>query len=173
MKTKSIQMILAVLTSTVAFAKPPRNPEKPPPPMIPPLFAVIDTDKNGVLSEKEIQAAADAILKLDQNGDHEVSLEEIHLPPPPPIDGHEAPQNPPHGKRPPPPVIAALDVDQDGTISVEEMKNAPESLKALDHNHDGQLTPDELHPPPPHYEQDEQGPPPEDSPQSGADAPAE
>lgn len=44
------------------------------------------------------------------------------------------------------PVVVALDTDGDGTISAAEMANAAASLKKLDKNGDGQLTPDELRP---------------------------
>jgi len=54
---------------------------------------------------------------------------------------------PPH--RPPPPIIAALDLNHDGVISADEIAKAAESLKKLDKNGDGQLTPDELRPPRP------------------------
>lgn len=76
--------------------------------------------------------------------------------PPEPPAGDQ--QNPPPGQggqqghrehRPPPPIIAALDLDGDGIISADEIDKAPESLKKLDKNSDGQLTPDELHPPRP------------------------
>ncbi|MGZ4984165.1 MAG: hypothetical protein ACXV9Q_08695, partial [Chthoniobacterales bacterium] len=49
--------------------------------------------------------------------------------------------------RPPPPIIEALDLNHDGIISADEIAKAPESLKKLDKNGDGQLTPDELRPP--------------------------
>ena len=57
------------------------------------------------------------------------------------------PDGPPH--RPPPPIIAALDLNHDGIISADEIAKASESLKKLDKNGDGQLTPDELRPPRP------------------------
>ena len=57
------------------------------------------------------------------------------------------PDGPPH--RPPPPIIAALDLNHDGVISADEIAKAAESLKKLDRNGDGQLTPDELRPPRP------------------------
>jgi Ca2+-binding EF-hand superfamily protein len=47
---------------------------------------------------------------------------------------------------PPSPVIAALDTDKDGTISAEEIEKAVASLKTLDKNNDGKLTPEELRP---------------------------
>lgn len=54
------------------------------------------------------------------------------------------PDGPPH--RPPPPIITALDLNHDGVISADEIAKAVESLKKLDKNGDGQLTPDELRP---------------------------
>ena len=44
------------------------------------------------------------------------------------------------------PVVAALDLDGDGTISTEEAAQATASLKKLDKNGDGKLTEDELRP---------------------------
>jgi len=58
------------------------------------------------------------------------------------------PMGPPPGQRPPPPVIAALDTNKDGVISASEIANASDALKSLDKNGDGQLTQDELRPPP-------------------------
>jgi len=52
--------------------------------------------------------------------------------------------------RPPPcPIVVSLDANHDRVISAEEMQNAPQTLKSLDRNGDGQLTPDEFAPPPP------------------------
>ena len=46
------------------------------------------------------------------------------------------------------PVLAALDSNHDGEISADEILNAPAALLALDKNRDGQLTEGELLPPP-------------------------
>ncbi len=46
-----------------------------------------------------------------------------------------------------PPLIKALDADADGTIDAAELAKAAESLKKLDKNGDGKLTPDEYRPP--------------------------
>ena len=54
---------------------------------------------------------------------------------------------PPGGKghRPPPsPVITALDLNHDGVLDADEIAKAPVSLKTLDKNGDGKLTPDEF-----------------------------
>ena len=45
--------------------------------------------------------------------------------------------------------MEALDTNHDGILSAEEIANASASLKTLDKNGDGQLTEDELRPPPP------------------------
>lgn len=44
------------------------------------------------------------------------------------------------------PIIAAIDADQDGTISKEEIDNAAAALRKLDKNGDGKLTFDEMRP---------------------------
>jgi Ca2+-binding EF-hand superfamily protein len=46
------------------------------------------------------------------------------------------------------PLIAALDTDEDGEISAEEIKNAVEALKKLDKNEDGKLSREEFMPMP-------------------------
>ena len=76
----------------------------------------------------------------------------------PPLPQRDAvrtlPDRPPGGpgraEHPPmPPIIAALDKNHDGVISEDEIASAAESLRTLDKNHDGKLTLDELMPPPP------------------------
>jgi Ca2+-binding EF-hand superfamily protein len=62
------------------------------------------------------------------------------------------PQDQPPRMRPPmrpSPIVEALDTDHDGIISAAEIAAAPDSLKKLDKNGDGQLTPDEYHGAPP------------------------
>lgn len=44
-------------------------------------------------------------------------------------------------------VLQALDLDHDGALSPQEIQAAPASLRALDRNGDGELTPDEMEPP--------------------------
>ena len=46
------------------------------------------------------------------------------------------------------PVLAALDADHDGEISADEIKNSSAALRTLDQNRDGRLTPDEVLPGP-------------------------
>lgn len=154
MKTLRFQWILALAASVTASAQPPepRGDRRPPP--VPLFFAVFDTNHDRVLSDDEIEAASGALGKMDRNGDGQITLDELRMPPP--------------GRPPVPPVIAALDADKDGTISAEELENSPESLKRLDRNGDGALSPEELRPkgPPPRADgqggvERPQGPPPE------------
>jgi hypothetical protein len=126
--------------------------------MGPPLLVVIDTNHDGVISAEEIHNAGAVLESLDKNRDGKITEEELRPPAPPEGQPQGQPNGePPPGSRegmfpnPPPPVIEALDVDHDGTISAEELKKAPESLKHLDMDGDGALSPEELRP---------QGPPP-------------
>ncbi len=147
-------MALALAACIAATAQPPRQRDDRRPPPIPPVFAILDTDHDRVLSAEEIEAAAGILSARDKNGDGEVSVEELLMPPPrdrKPPRKPEIPRDPPPNKPPVPPVIAALDVDHDGTVSAEELAGAPESMKVLDKNSDGELSPEELRPfgPPP------------------------
>jgi hypothetical protein len=56
------------------------------------------------------------------------------------------------------PIIAALDTDGDGVISADEIEKAAASLRKLDKNGDGQLTPDEYRPKPPKRDGPQGGP---------------
>ncbi len=58
------------------------------------------------------------------------------------------------GGFPPNPIMEALDKNHDGVLSAEEIRNAPAALKTLDKNGDGQLTMDELRPPRPPQRED-------------------
>jgi hypothetical protein len=72
-----------------------------------------------------------------------------HRPPP---DGHAGammggPEMKRHHPMPMPwPLMSALDTNRDGIIDANEIANASTSLKMLDKNGDGRLTPDELRP---------------------------
>jgi len=160
MKLLKIPMFLVMLAaaSSYASARPPSkkaDAQAPPPP--PPWFGMIDKDRDGVLSAVEIQAASEAILKLDADHNGEVTVEETHMPPPKEGDKPEPPDSKNHAMppRPVPPMVKALDTNGDGSLSPEEMTQAPESLKILDKDQDGALSPEELRPegPPPPSEE--------------------
>ena len=167
MKTYSMQWIIALAASVTASAQPPQPSGDRRPPPVPPIIAVFDTDRDRVISAAEIEAAGEALAKLDKDGDGRITLEEIHTPPDgkPRGDKPGRPGGPPPGDRPAPPLIKALDADADGTISASELAGAPESLKSLDQNGDGELSPEEIRPqgPPP----GRGGPPPHDGPPDG------
>lgn len=154
MKSLRLQWIIALAASLTVTARPPQGPQgrggPPPLPPIPPLFAIFDTDRNQELSAEEIAAAAEALGKLDRNRDGEVSLQETFMPPPEQRKPRNKP-NPenrpaPPDKRPVPPLIDALDLNKDGTITADELASAPESLKTLDKDGDGALSPAEIRP---------------------------
>lgn len=126
----------------------------PPPP--PRIVRVLDGDHNRVISAEEIANAASALQTLDTNGDGLISRPEMGPPPPPKKSEQKAKakareEGKPTTQRPRPkdPLIAALDADQDKSLSAEEVANAPAALAGLDKNADGQLTPKEFAPPPP------------------------
>lgn len=143
MKTITIHLSLALLAGAVATAREQGGDGGHRPP---PILAIFDEDRDGVVSAEEIENAVEALGKLDRDGDGEITMEETRPPRP---DGDDD-QGSPAGKMPPP-VIAALDTDKDGTLSAEELEAAPESLLELDANGDGEISPEELHPhgPPP------------------------
>jgi hypothetical protein len=116
-----------------------------------PIVRVLDADKDGTISASEIANSSAAILTLDSNGDGKITKDDA---PVPPADAPQRPADaptPPDGARPHPndPIMLALDANGDGELSAAEIANAPTSLKALDTNKDGALTPDEYRPLPP------------------------
>lgn len=160
-------LALAASVATVTAQPPQGRMERRPPP-VPPVFAALDKDHDQVLSAEEIEAASDILGALDKNGDGEITLAEFHMPPPngrKPRKGDKDPENPPPNRPPVPPVINALDTDHDGFVSAGEIEDAAESLKTLDKDGDGSLSPEELRPhgPPPGQRPD--GPPPGDEPE--------
>ncbi len=115
-----------------------------------PLFQALDTDKNGIISAAEIANAGISLKALDDNGDGDLSYQELR--PVPPVNasaraaGAEGRGLRPRGTVP---AMLALDANNDGELSATEIANAVASLKALDTNGDGKLTRDELRPLPP------------------------
>jgi hypothetical protein len=161
--------------------------QQPPPQAPSPLLHVLDTDDDGIISAAEIDNSPDSLAKLDKNKDGKLTKEEFAPLPPdgqppgdrpktrnttsdknlpaepfpgqrPPGDGQPKP-GPRDGAAPkmgandgsnnnqnhpkPPPLIGALDANHDGVISADEIANAPKALATLDKNNDGQLGPRE------------------------------
>jgi len=76
--------------------------------------------------------------------------------------GREGGQDGPRHKMMVPPLIAALDANHDGTISADELANASAAVKSLDKNGDGAIQMEQLRPKPPEGAKDgeRKGPPP-------------
>ncbi len=166
MKTSLITWLLAMTAAiTAVSAQPPPRRDDRRPVLVPPVFAALDTDRDQVLSATEIEQASDILEAFDKNKDGEITLEEFHRPQSSgngPRKNERKPDKPQNGKPPVPPVIAALDTDRDGFISAGEIEDAAESLKKLDKNDDGSLSPEELRPHGPPPGQRPHGPPPQD-----------
>lgn len=105
-----------------------------------PIVAVLDTDRDGMLSATEIAAAPLVLAALDANADGLLTPDELRITSARGrtfrISGGTASLN----------VVIALDANLDGEIQPMELSNAVSSLKRLDLNGDGNLTADELQP---------------------------
>jgi EF hand len=119
-----------------------------------PILDVLDANRDGIIDADEIANAAQALLKLDKNGDGRLTPDEYRPPrpdgqlQPAPLPG-KAGMKPVTLERPRPPLDAVLDENGDEVIDAQEIARAPILLKKLDLNGDGRLTPDEYMPKPP------------------------
>ena len=140
--TSSLRCILTSLTlgvSIVAHAEPASTRSASGRPLAP-ILTVLDTDHDGILSAVEIAAAPLALTALDLNEDGIISPDERRATDAagqPVRVGHRATSSN---------VMLALDANFDGDIQSLEVANAVSSLKRLDRNADGELTPNELRP---------------------------
>ena len=132
------------------------------PPEATAAFMTMDADGNGALEGAELSSPFQSLLaRADADGDEAASEAEILAlmtaeaggpgdPEQAETEGREA--APPGaggaGERAPAPMplMAALDPDQDGTVSEAEIGSAAQSLRALDADGDGRLAPEELRP---------------------------
>jgi hypothetical protein len=154
-KTMKIRTLIAVTLGLGAFSalaqQAPGGPGGPggPPrghPPVPPIMAVLDTNKDGELDAAEIANASAALKTLDKNGDGKLTIDEL-MPPPPGGGTNQFRPAPPPGARPPvPPIMAALDANGDGELDADEIANASAALLKLDTNGDGKLSREELRP---------------------------
>lgn len=105
-----------------------------------PVLVALDSDQDGVLSPKEIAAAPLTLTALDLDGDGLISPTERRTPN---ADGKPVRVSRGGGSFN---IILTLDANHDGDIQTMEIANAVSSLKLLDRNGDGALTPEELRP---------------------------
>ncbi len=109
------------------------------------VLGALDADQDNVISAAEMDNAAAALWTLDKNHDNKLSAEECGLKPDPKLNAlglGRARLNFMHIH----PVLAALDANQDGVISENEIRNASRALRTLDANRDGKLVLAELLP---------------------------
>ena len=122
-----------------------------------PVREAIDADADGSLSADEIAASSTALAKLDKDTDGSLSSEELAPPPAAAAapGGTGAPAQPAGGgaggpgggASRPNRLVAAIDTNEDGVISAEELAAAPTGLKSLDADSDGTIAAEELRPP--------------------------
>ena len=103
------------------------------------LLARGDADKDGFLTKEELKKMAEAQSSAGSGRPGEGRMGERGGRP-------EGPGGREGGGRMVTPAMAALDADGDGTISADEISNAPAALKKLDKNGDDKLTEDEVRP---------------------------
>jgi Ca2+-binding EF-hand superfamily protein len=114
-----------------------------------PVLKALDADHDLAISAREIANAPTVLRQLDKNHDGKLSPEECGF-----YTGPSGSSNL-NAKIVARmqtdlmrfnPVLAALDSDRNGEISAEEIENSPESLRRLDLNGDGSLSPPEVIP---------------------------
>jgi hypothetical protein len=94
MKATIIRLSLVMLTAASLTAKEAKEPKEPRGHRPPPIIAVLDANRDGVISAEEIANAPNTLLHLDKNDDGELTREELHPEGPPPQEGREAEEKP-------------------------------------------------------------------------------
>jgi hypothetical protein len=117
----------------------------------PPIAATLDADGNGVLSEAEISQASSQLLKLDKNGDNQLTAEEL-CPGGLGRGGQDCPWGGQgrgrgacaNGQQSV--LLVLFETDKDGVLGSAEVNGAPAALNALDKNSDRQVSAEEIRP---------------------------
>lgn len=144
MKARSLSLLfLAGLVCPSPGQNQRQGPPQGPPPD--PIAMTLDRDRDGELSRAEIRRAVRALMRLDENDDGQLSEEELRPEPPRPRRrrrGEENEQGPPP-QPPASPLFSALDTDESGDLSAQELEAAVASLMTLDTDDNGRLSADE------------------------------
>ena len=139
MKTSHLIALLLAGTCIPSLAQ---RPQGPPPD---PVIEAIDKNGDKKLSSREIRNAAKSLLKLDKNKDKALSEDELR--PEPPKERRSRKKKDEEDARPPAPpkssLFTAIDTDNDGSLSEEELSAASESLAKLDQDENGKLDSEE------------------------------
>ncbi len=114
--------------SASAQEEPPRQPVAYKAPLTNVVLRTLDIDKDGEISQEEIEAAPLALLSLDKNDSGDISTSELGGPGP--ILGFMRTM----------PLIRALDINGDIQFSPREIQLANYSLRKLDRDNDGKLS---------------------------------
>lgn len=105
-----------------------------------PILAILDTNRDGRLSAREIAAAPLTLAALDLDEDGIISPEELRA-----RNAEGQIVRVWHGATATN-IVFTLDANNDGDLQSLEIANAVSSLRRLDRNGDGELTPSELRP---------------------------
>lgn len=116
---------------------------------VPSLFATLDADKSGLLETNEQPPLLGAInlplAEVDRDADAKLSLSECQsaVVDSQPFSAVQVQAGVSHAADA---LFAILDEQRDGRLTSREIRGAPQKLAALDHDGDGQVTPDEIPP---------------------------
>jgi len=111
-----------------------------------PVLEALDVDRDLAISAAEIANAPTALRQLDRNHDGKLNPEECGFFTGPSRLGAKFTDRMRRDVMRFNPVLAVLDSDHDGEISAEEIRNSSQSLRRLDINGDGSLSPPEVMP---------------------------
>lgn len=147
MNTTLVSTTLLLVLLGAADARDEHQPQGPPPD---PILAALDTNRDHILDEDEIEAAPEVLREIDANDDDQLTRDELRPAPPegaepPPARGEE---DQARGHRPGPPLVMVLDANGDGVIDADEIDRAEDSILTLDRDGNGEVSEEEFRPQP-------------------------
>jgi hypothetical protein len=113
-----------------------------------PVLSALDTDRDKAISDAEMSRAPTVLRLFDADHDGSLNSKECGFSPPAGETDRALVERSSAWFLRVHPLLAALDADSDGRISPLEIATATAALLALDWDHDGELTADELLPDP-------------------------